>query len=110
MVPLKCNVQKWRIFGVIKQIGPCLRVGVEMEINRRWTEGLCMMKFSKAMLWGRLYKLVKLLKIIDLYIQVNFMTWINFMINYIAKYYFEMKDKVKYNMFQINTKTKLVFL
>lgn len=38
------------------------------------------------------------------------MTWINFMINYIAKYYFEMKDKVKYNMFQINTKTKLVFL
>lgn len=52
MVPLKCNVQKWRIFGVIKQIGPCLRVGVEMEINRRWTEGLCMMKFSKAMLWG----------------------------------------------------------
>lgn len=38
------------------------------------------------------------------------MIWINFMINYIAKCYFEMKNKVKYNMFQINTKTKLVFL
>lgn len=68
-----------------------------------------MMKFSKAMLWGDCTNRVKLLKIIDLYIQVNFMIWINFMINYIAKCYFEMKNKVKYNMFQINTKTKLVF-